>query len=203
MCNRFRTAKLRQREAGEITARTYDEYVATTDRLVTTFGKGRLVDDLAVEDFEALRGEMAKQWGPVRLGNEVQKVRTVFKYGFEAGLIDKPVRFGPQFKKPSASVLRRHRIRLDDHDGPEQPAKYSLQLEPGGGPATAAAPDSTARAGDVTDDLGRTHARSGDHPGTRRKARTHLFDASGLEMEGTAVSVRHANRQPRSLLGGT
>src|SRR5262249_4343813 len=35
----------------------------------------------------------------------------VFKYGYESGLIDKPVRYGPQFKKPSASVMRRHRAK--------------------------------------------------------------------------------------------
>jgi integrase len=109
LCNRFLTAKLRQREAGEIGPRMFDEYKATTDRLVSTFGKTRLVDDLAADDFEALRDEMAKQYGPVHLGNEIQKIRTAFKYAFESGLIDRPVRYGPQFKKPSASVLRRHR----------------------------------------------------------------------------------------------
>ncbi len=111
LCNRFLTAKLRQRGAGEITTRTFDEYRATTDLLVAQFGKDRLVDDLASDDFEALRDTMSQRWGPVRLGNEVGKVRTIFKYGYEAGLIDKPVRYGPQFKKPSASVLRRHRAK--------------------------------------------------------------------------------------------
>jgi integrase len=121
LCNRFLTAKKRQREAGEISARMYEptadekkpkgEYPATTDRLVKAFGGNRLVDDLAADDFEALRAEMAAQWGPVRLGNEIQKVRTVFKYAFESGLIDRPVRYGPQFKKPSAGVLRRHRAK--------------------------------------------------------------------------------------------
>jgi integrase len=111
LCNRFRTAKLRQREAGEIVARTYDEYTATTDRLVATFGGGRLVDDLAAEDFEALRDALAKQYGLVRLGNEIQRVRTVFKYGHDAGVFERAVRYGPQFKKPSASVLRRHRAQ--------------------------------------------------------------------------------------------
>jgi integrase len=121
LCNRFLTAKQRQWEAGEISSRMFEptadpkkpkgEYPATTNRLVATFGGNRLVDDLTAEDFEALRDAMAKQWGPVRLGNEIQKVRTVFKYGFEAGLIDKPIRYGPQFKKPSASVLRRHRAK--------------------------------------------------------------------------------------------
>jgi integrase len=109
LCNRFLTAKQRQKEAGEIGPRMFDEYKATTDRLVCTFGKTRLVDDLAADDFEALRDEMAKQYGPVHLGNEIQKIRTAFKYAFESGLIDRPVRYGPQFKKPSASVLRRHR----------------------------------------------------------------------------------------------
>jgi integrase len=47
----------------------------------------------------------------VRLGNEIEKVRTVFKYGFESGLIASPVRYGPQFKKPSASVFRRHKAK--------------------------------------------------------------------------------------------
>src|SRR5262245_28690794 len=109
LCNRFLTAKKHQLDASEITARTFAEYKQTTDRLVGTFGKTRLVDDLAADDFEALRAEVAKAWGPVRLGNEVQRVRTVFKYGYEAGVIDKPVRFGPHFRKPSKHVLRKHR----------------------------------------------------------------------------------------------
>ncbi len=108
---RFLTAKSRQLDASEITTRTYVEYRATADLLLATFGENRLVDDLAAEDFESLRDDLAKRFGPVRLGNEVQKVRTVFKYGFETGLIDKPIRYGPQFKKPSASVLRRHRAK--------------------------------------------------------------------------------------------
>ena len=111
LCNRFLTAKLRQREAGEISPRMFVEYKGTTDLLVSAFGKTRIVDDLATDDFEALRAVMAKQWGPVHLGNEIQKIRTVFKYAFESGLIDRPVRYGPQFKKPSASVLRRHRAQ--------------------------------------------------------------------------------------------
>jgi integrase len=111
LCNHFLTAKLRQREAGELGVRSFGEYRQTTDMLVSTFGKTRLVDDLAADDFEALRARMAERWGPVRLGTEIQKVRTVFKYGFEAGLLGQPARYGPQFKKPSAGVMRRHRAK--------------------------------------------------------------------------------------------
>jgi len=111
LCNTFLTAKLRQREAGELAIRSLGEYRQTTDLIVAAFGKTRLVSDLAADDFEALRATMAERWGPVRLGTEIQKVRTVFKYGFESGLLGQPVRYGPQFKKPSAGVLRRHRAR--------------------------------------------------------------------------------------------
>jgi integrase len=109
LCDRFYTAKKRSLDADEITPRTFAEYDATGERIVAAFGRDRLVDDLAADDFEALREGIAKQWGPVRLGNEIQRVRTLFKYGYEAGLIDKPVRFGPAFAKPSRKVLRKHR----------------------------------------------------------------------------------------------
>ena len=103
------TAKDRAIDAAEITARTYAEYFATCQRLTDTFGKNRLVIDLVADDFEKLRAGMAETWGPVRLGNEIQRVRSVFKYAFEAGLIASPVRFGPAFKKPSRKVLRKLR----------------------------------------------------------------------------------------------
>jgi integrase len=109
LCNRFLTAKQRKVDGGELGERMFEEYRLTTDRLVAELGKTRLVNDLAADDFEALRAEFAKLYGPVRLGNEVQKVRTVFKYAYEAGLIDKPMRFGDEFKKPSKRVMRKHR----------------------------------------------------------------------------------------------
>ena len=33
----------------------------------------------------------------------------IFRHGYEAGLIDKPVRYGPDFKRPSRKVLRKAR----------------------------------------------------------------------------------------------
>jgi len=111
LCNAFLTAQARKLASHEIGERSFAEYKSTTDRIVAEFGKDRPVDDLQADDFERLRARMAQQWGPVRLGNAVQKVRTVFKYGFEASLLSVPVRFGPQFKRPSKSVLRRHKAK--------------------------------------------------------------------------------------------
>jgi integrase len=111
LCNRFLTAKLRKREAGEIGARMFVDYKEITDLLVAAFGKTRLVDDLAADDFEALRADMAKRWGPVRLAVSVTRVRSIFKYGIDSGIIEKAIRYGGEFKMPDKAVLRRHRAQ--------------------------------------------------------------------------------------------
>src|SRR5581483_2974783 len=103
------TAKLRKREAGELGLRMFGEYRDTTDLLVAAFGKTRRVDDLAADDFEALRATMAERWGPVRLGNAITRVRSVFHYALNKGLLDRLPRFGGEFRKADKAVLRRHR----------------------------------------------------------------------------------------------
>jgi len=111
LCNAFLTAKVRQQTANELTARTFMEYRQTTDTLIAAFGKNRRVDDLAADDFGRLRATMAERWGPVRLGNAITRVKTVFKFGLDNGLIEKPVRYGGEFRKPDKAVLRRHRAQ--------------------------------------------------------------------------------------------
>ena len=86
--------------------RTFDRYYATGGLLDSFFGRNRLVDDLAADDFQMLRAKMAKRWGPVALRNEIQIVRSIFRYSHEADLLEKPVRFGLSFKKPSAKTIQ-------------------------------------------------------------------------------------------------
>jgi integrase len=109
--NAFLNEKKARAEAGELGERTWEQYKQATDLIIGAFGKPRRVADLGPEDFSALRKKMAQRWGPVRLGNVIQSVRSVFKFAFEAGLIDRPVRYGPSFKKPSAKVVRLHRAK--------------------------------------------------------------------------------------------
>jgi hypothetical protein len=109
LCNRFLTAKLRKQESGELGQRMFAEYRDTPDLLVAAFGAARLVDDLAADDFQSLRAKMAKRWGPTRLANAITRVKGVFKFAVDNGLLDRPPRYGSEFKKPDKAVLRRHR----------------------------------------------------------------------------------------------
>lgn len=67
------------------------------------------MNDLASDDFAALRADLAGVWGPFRLGKAITCIKSVFKFGIENGLTESPTRYGSQFAKPSKSVLRRHR----------------------------------------------------------------------------------------------
>jgi integrase len=109
--NAFLWAKESLKEAGESSPRTFDEYNAMTDELIAHSGKSRLVSDLASEDFAALRKKLAKRWGPHRLKKAVKYIRSIFKHAHESELIDRPMRFGPEFKAPSKKTLRLHRAK--------------------------------------------------------------------------------------------
>jgi integrase len=109
LLNHFLTSKTRLVESGELAKRTLRDYKDTADRIARAFGLTRLVENLAPEAFERLRAATARTFGPVALGNEVQRVRSVFKYAFDADLVERPVRFGPAFKRTSRKTLRKER----------------------------------------------------------------------------------------------
>jgi hypothetical protein len=112
LMNEFLTFKLGQLKNGDIGQRMFGEYKSITDLAVEHIGGvdgNRLVASLNTKDFQKLRSHMADRWGPVRLDNGIQRVRTVFKYGYDSGLIDNPVRYGPSFKKPPARIMRNNR----------------------------------------------------------------------------------------------
>lgn len=107
--DRFLAAKLNRLKAGELGQRHWNELRATAQAVADAVGKNRRVDDLTAADFEHLRAVLAGRVGPVRLSNEVTRVKALFAYAFNNGLIDRPVRMGDQFKKPGKAVLRKHK----------------------------------------------------------------------------------------------
>jgi integrase len=111
LCNRFLTHKRHRANAGEITERTFGDYHATCELLLQAFGRDRVVSDLRPDDFEELRAKLAAQWGPVTLGNAIQRVRSVFRYADTEDLVERPVRFGAGFARPSKKTIRLERAR--------------------------------------------------------------------------------------------
>lgn len=109
VCNSFLTAKDAALERGEIVQRTRIEYSRTTDRIVKCLGKDRPVDDLRADDFAKFHKHLATGRGAHAQANEIRRTRSVFKYAFDAELIERPVRLGPMFKAPPKKIMRQLR----------------------------------------------------------------------------------------------
>lgn len=111
LCNRFLAVKESQRDIGEIRARTFADYLATCQMLVKLLDGDRPLDDFKADDFEHVRARLAKRLSPISLGNEIGRIRVLFKYGYDVEMLNRPVRFGPTFKRPAPRILRALRQR--------------------------------------------------------------------------------------------
>ncbi|MFH1268467.1 MAG: hypothetical protein ABIK89_22320, partial [Planctomycetota bacterium] len=110
LVNRFLTAKQHKVDRGEITDRTFRDYHWTCARIVEVFGLNRQVVDLGPGDFERLHNQMAKTLALGSRKTEIQKSRSLFKWAFDEGLIDKPIRYGQAFRSATKKELRRAKV---------------------------------------------------------------------------------------------
>jgi len=111
LANSFLTLKKGRVETGELSPLTWGKYKQVCDLVVAELGKSRVVDDVGPEDFARLRNKMAKRWGALRVRDIVQHIRSLFKHGYDAGLMAAPMRFGPGFARPSKKTLRLERAQ--------------------------------------------------------------------------------------------
>ena len=111
LVNDFLHFKKAMVESRELTQRTWNDYKRATDLLIEYFGRHRLVEDLAPSDFATLRHKLAKNWGPVTLGNMIQRIRSILKYAVDQCLTEKPIRFGQGFGRPTQKTLAIDRAR--------------------------------------------------------------------------------------------
>lgn len=107
LCNQFLAHKEHLRDTGKLNPRTFRGHYDICATVVRVLSRNRAVVDLAPDDFRKLRARLAKTRGPVALRNEMQRVRGIFKFAFDQGLILAPIRFGQSFAKPKLDVVRR------------------------------------------------------------------------------------------------
>jgi integrase len=109
LIDRFLESKQRALDTGELSPRTKNDYERACKKVRETFGDRRLVATLDHSDFSDLRAAFAKTHGFVALGKDITETRVLFKYAFDNNLIDRPVAFGSEFKKPGKKIIRRQR----------------------------------------------------------------------------------------------
>jgi integrase len=115
ICNHYLTYQLHKVDAGEISARTFDDYRRVANSFVRFIGPSKAVEDIAPEDFQKYRKKLTgegltgkgKGQGIYALNRSLTIVKTILKYGYEMDLIEKPVKYGMSFEKPSMTLRRK------------------------------------------------------------------------------------------------
>ncbi len=105
LANLFLAARLARVESAELSARMFDDYRRVCGVMLKVLGRDAVCSRLTAADFAKVRAGLAKS--NTRRANEITWLRTVFKWGYESDLLDRPVKFGPDFKRPKAGVIRK------------------------------------------------------------------------------------------------
>lgn len=109
LCDRFLGSKYDKLQCGELSPRSFADCKMATDRIVRVLGKGAVVEELLPDHFAQLRRDIAKTRNPESVGNEINRIRGVFKWGTDNHLIERVVKYGSEFQRPSRRVLRKVR----------------------------------------------------------------------------------------------
>lgn len=131
LCNEFLAAKKTRVASGELSQTTWKEYKRTADNLLAHFGQHRSVASIAPIDFVAYRAKLAEGRKLVALKNEVNRARIIFKFAFDAGLIDKPIRYGENFRRPNSGSMRKARNKIGRQDFTAKELKAILKTAKG------------------------------------------------------------------------
>lgn len=94
---------------GELSPRSWADYKRVGKIVIDQFGRYTTVESLTPSDFAALRAKLAKSRTMVALWSEIGRISVFFRWAEKQGLIDRPVRMGDSFKKPSKKSLRLER----------------------------------------------------------------------------------------------
>ena len=109
MCNLYLQRQENRVKAGELSQRHFVDGLRTCKRMGEHFGKFQRAAALLPGDFAAFRLAFPRTWGAVIVGNEIQRVRSVFKWAAESGMLPSMPNFGPDFRKPDKATQRRER----------------------------------------------------------------------------------------------
>ncbi len=106
-CNAFLTWQKDKLDVGEIGARWFEDCRSVLTEFARGVGKERIVSDLEAMDFQRHRTGLAKRLGVHALRRHITAIKSVFKYAYDMGLIEQPVRFGRGLEMPTAAQQRK------------------------------------------------------------------------------------------------
>lgn len=109
LVNTFLMSKESLVNSGRLSRRMFSQYRDACKVLIDHLGRTVLIDQLTSRDFSGLIAAFPKTWGLSMIGGTVGRIRSVFLFASETEMIDRPVRFGPDFVRPRKAEKRREK----------------------------------------------------------------------------------------------
>lgn len=125
VCNHYLTYQHRRSQGGEIGHRWFEDCRRAVESFSSYVGRGRLLSDLSPNDFLRYRQKIVrsglagrkKGLGVHALTRTITIIKGMLKYAYEMGLIERPIRYGKAFDRPSATLVRKSRRAADLANG--------------------------------------------------------------------------------------
>lgn len=105
-CDAFLRSRRSRHDAGELSKRSLQDYEQEVEWMIGILGPGLPLGAMRSAHFTKLRQAMSG-YAVHTTGNKIGRIRVLCKYFFDTGMISIPVKFGPDFVRPSRSVMRR------------------------------------------------------------------------------------------------
>jgi len=115
--NRYLEWQKSKMDVGDIGPRWFEDCRRILAAFAKAVGAYRVVSDLCPEDFQRYRTSLAKHLGVHALARNITAIKSMFLFVYENDLIDKPMRYGPGFAKPSATQKRKSRQQIEAQIG--------------------------------------------------------------------------------------
>ncbi|MDM4014615.1 tyrosine-type recombinase/integrase [Roseiconus lacunae] len=111
LVNLYLDAKNAKVEVGDLSKATFNQYKLVCRWLKDNLGEHRLVESLEPIDFVTLRSKFPKEWRTTTIKNQIVLIRSIFRWAYEAGLLDRPVRYGDNFSKPKPKRVKAEKAK--------------------------------------------------------------------------------------------
>ena len=139
LANSYLASQQEKADRELIALSSFRDCLSAIQRFVRFVGKNRRWDDLRPADFRRYRMHLYGHYGVCAIDRLITLVRSLFKHAYENDLIERPIKYGAQFNKPSAKEKRRNRGQRDRKNGKRlfTPDQIRLMLEGSQGPLRA------------------------------------------------------------------
>ena len=117
VCNKFLDDRNGKVESGEITPKTFNNYLLACRLLTEGLGRHSVVQDLTHADFAKLRKFLATGRKLKSLDDYIGGARSVFKFAYDCELIASLPRYGQAFGRVKKEQLRKERQKTQLNNG--------------------------------------------------------------------------------------